>query len=214
MARTAVGLPPALAKRGDRVLRPADAAHVYAHPRAELARLAQLGAARRVATGYYALTPQRRIGDLRWKPELDAAALGIAKADYGVDAVALMGVSAARYHGAIPRALAVAVVAVPKQRPTLQTELGRIIFVKRDVAKLDVERIETELGPGWVTTVEQTLLDLAARPTLGGLADKDIEAAVGTLATRADWSLVERLASGQHKPGALKKAEQVVGRDA
>ncbi|HCT75366.1 MAG TPA: hypothetical protein DGG94_02795 [Micromonosporaceae bacterium] len=214
MARTAVGLPPALAKRGDRVLRPADAANVYAHPRAELARLVQLRAARRIATGYYALTPQRRIGDLRWKPELDAAALGIARADYGVDAVALMGVSAARYHGAIPRALGVAVVAVPKQRPTLHTDLGRIIFVKRDVTRLDVERIETELGPGWVTTVEQTILDLAARPKLGGLAEQDVKAAIRAMATRTDWSLVERLASEQHKPSALNEAKRLVGRNA
>jgi hypothetical protein len=35
---------------------------------------------------------------------MKGVALGIGQADYGVDSVALMGVSAARMHGAIPAA--------------------------------------------------------------------------------------------------------------
>ena len=54
-------------------------------------------------------------------------------------------------------------VAVPKQRPVLATEIGEIGFAKRDVTRLDVERVRTELVSGWVTTVEQTLLDIAGR---------------------------------------------------
>jgi predicted transcriptional regulator of viral defense system len=208
MARTAVGVPPALARRADRVVKPADAAEIYAYPRVEFARLAKLGALKRLATGYYALVPANRIGDDRWKPELEAAALGIAKADYGTTDVALMGVSAARHHGAIPRALGVAVVAVPKQRPVIQTEVGRVVFVKRDVRKLDVERIETELGPGWVTTVEQTLLDLAARPELGGLARADVDQAIKALRAKADERLLEDLAKAQRKPGALRAIKE------
>ncbi|WP_228708035.1 hypothetical protein [Amycolatopsis keratiniphila] len=39
------------------------------------------------------------------------------------------------------------------------------------MSKLDVERTETELGIGWATTIEQTALDLATRPTLGGIGE-------------------------------------------
>jgi hypothetical protein len=68
------------------------------------------------------MIPQHRLGDSTWTPDLHTAALGIGQADYGTGAVALMGVTAARLHGAIPRALAVAVVAVPKQRPGVGAE--------------------------------------------------------------------------------------------
>lgn len=211
--RTAIGVPPALARRSNRVLRPRDAGQVYAHPRAELARLAQAGAVKHLATGYYILVPQDRLGDHRWTPDLDATALGVGQADYGSNTVALMGVSAARYHGAIPRAQAVAVVAVPKQRPALETEIGRIIFVKRDVTRLDLEQLDTTLSSGLVTTIEQTLLDLVDRPTLGGLAPADLTAAVRALAPRVDWSLTRHLAADQRRPGALRTALDLTGAD-
>jgi hypothetical protein len=117
-----------------------------------------------------------------------------------------MGISAARLHGALPRALAVAVVAVPKQRPVLEIDGARVVFTRRDTQKLDLERIETELGTGWVTMIEQTLLDLAARPTLGGVSKADTDEAMRALATRADWAAVESLAQEQHRPGALRIA--------
>ena len=75
-----------------------------------------------------------------------------------------MGVGVARVLGAIPRAVAVTVVAVPKQRPPLETDYGRILFVRRTLDTLDLERADTELTQGWITTPEQTVLDLAARP--------------------------------------------------
>lgn len=139
------------------MLRPRDAAAIYVNPRAELSRLVSAGAARRLATGYCALTPRRRLGDQRWRPDLESAALGIAQSDYGSSAVALMGVSAARWHGVFPRAIGVAVVAVPKQRPVMETDLGRIVFVKRELSRLDVERAETSLTAGWVTTSELSM---------------------------------------------------------
>src|SRR5690242_1739646 len=104
----AAGMPAPLARRANRVFRPRDAADVYAHPNAEMARLTKTGVIRRLATGYYAMTPLNRLGDSGWRPELEAAALGIAIADYGAEAVALTGVSAARHHGAVPRAVAAA----------------------------------------------------------------------------------------------------------
>lgn len=210
MARMAVAVPPALARRANQVLRPRDAQDVYAHPRPELARLVRTGAAVRLAPGYLALVPRTRLGDSTWRPELEAAALGITQADYGRDAVALMGLSAARYHGAIPRALAIAVIAVPKQRPTLNTAVGQVVFSRRDCARLDVERIETELTSGWVTTVEQTLLDLAARPGLGGLPATEVQQAIRQLAARADVTLVAELAAAQRRPAALRTLQPLL----
>jgi hypothetical protein len=104
----------------------------------------------------------------RWKPDPAAVALGIATADYDRDAVALIGATAARRHGAWPRALAAADIATPKQRPRLKTTYGVIRFVKRDVATLDTEAIHTDVTDGWTATREQTILDLARRPDLAG----------------------------------------------
>jgi hypothetical protein len=201
MAGRAAGVPVALARRSNLVFRPRDVVDVYVYPRAELARLVGTGVIRRLATGYYAMTPMNRLGDT-WQPELEAAALGIAIDDYGTDAVALMGVSAARHHGALPRAVAVALVAVPKQRPVLATEIGEIGFAKRDVARLDVERVQTELVGGWVTTVEQTLLDIAGR--FHAHLDDRAEV-IAALGQRSDLDLVAELAARQHQPAALRR---------
>lgn len=205
MARTAARVPPALLRRPLRVLRPQDAAEVYAHPRPEFARLAWAGALRRVATGYYAVVPDDQVGR-DWLPELEAVALGIAAADEGVDSVALMGLSAARVHGAIPRALAVAIVAAARHRPHLRLadRNATAIYVRRDVSKLDVQRHTTELGGGWVTTVEQTVLDLAARPDLGGLP-AEAQTAVGALLARADRGRLADLAATQRRRATLER---------
>ncbi|WP_143537843.1 type IV toxin-antitoxin system AbiEi family antitoxin [Rhodococcus sp. 14-1411-2a] len=100
---------------------------------------------------------------------LGAAAAGIAVSAYGRDDAVVMGVSAARLHGAIPRALATAVVAVPTRHdPIRLADREAVIrFVVRDMARLDAERIDTELGAVLVTTAKQTVFDLAMCPGLG-----------------------------------------------
>jgi len=206
-----VTIPTKLARRANKVLRPRDAADVYAHPRAEFARLLDQAVLRHISTGYYALAPMERLGDPRWRPDLAAVALGVAQADYGKEAAALMGVTAARRHGALPRAIGTAVVAVPKQRPPLHTTFGEVVFVKRDVQRLDLQRVETELTTGWMTTPEQTALDIAARPRLGGLEDADIWPIVRALARKIDWTVAEDLARDQHKPGALARVKEAAG---
>lgn len=201
----------ALARRANKVLRPRDAADVYAHPRSEFERLLEQAVFCHLSTGYYALAPLDRLGDPRWRPDLAAAALGMAQADYGRDAVALMSITAARRHGALPRAIGTAVVAVPKQRPALHTKVGVVVFVKRDVGRLDLEQVETELTAGWMTTPEQTALDIAARPELGGLVQADAQSTLRALTRKIDWEVVEELARDQHRPGALARLKEVAG---
>lgn len=188
-----------------RVLRPRDADGVYAHPRPEFARLTRSGSLHRLATGYYAVVPDDQVGQ-DWLPELEAAALGIAASDEGADTVALMGLSAARVHGAIPRGLAVAVVAATRHRHTLHLadRDAAVLFVRRGVATLDVQRHTNELGQGWVTTVEQTVLDLAARPALGGLPAEAQSAADGLL-PRCDHALLRGLAIAQRRRATLDR---------
>lgn len=205
MTRTAGRVPSVLLRRPLRVLRPRDAKGTYAHPRPEFARLARSGALHRLATGYYAVVPDDQLGQ-DWLPELEAAALGIAAADEGIDTVALMGLSAARIHGAIPRAIAIAVVAATRHRPALHLadRDATVLFIRRAVPTLDVQRYSCELGHGWVTTIEQTVLDLAARPDLGDLPS-EAKNAIDALLPRADHDLLADLAAAQRRKATLKR---------
>ncbi len=159
-------IPTALTQAPLRTIRPRDAANVYPHPRSQLVRLAEHGLLHRLTDGYYNVVPQEMLGR-SWIPNLEAAAAGIATAIFGSGNVVVMGVSAARLHGAIARALAMAIVAVPRQhRPIALSDRPAVVqFVKRRTGELDAERLGTELGPVLVTTPEQTILDLAHRPT-------------------------------------------------
>ena len=206
----ASGLPPQLARRPFGVLRPVDAVDVYANPAKDLARLAERGSLHKLATGYYAVVPPHST-DRAWLPSVEAAAFGIAAADYGPNGAVLMGLSAARLHGAVPRALDVAVVAVPKNRPALL--LGdrdaTVRFVRRDTDRLDAERVNTDLGAALVTTVEQTLLDLVHRPHLGGVP-AEANAAIRALWPRADPDHVGEIAGQQRLRSALDRARKLV----
>ncbi|PRC55438.1 hypothetical protein C6A85_43685, partial [Mycobacterium sp. ITM-2017-0098] len=83
--------------------------------------------------------------------------------------------------------LATAIVAVPRQhRPIELSDRTAIVrLIQRETASLDAERIRTEPGPVLVTTPEQTVLDLAHRPSLGD-NEADVPAAVATLYARSD----------------------------
>lgn len=200
-------IPAALAQAPLKTIRPRDATAVYAHPRPQLVRLAERGLLHRLADGYYAVVPQEMLGR-KWLPNLESAAAGIATAIYGFDNVALMGVSAARLHGVMPRALATAIVAVPRQhRPIKLSDRTAIVrLVQRETGSLDAERIGTELGPALVTTPEQTVLDLAHRPTLGD-NEADVPDAVAALYSRSDKKRLQRLATEQRRLASLRRAE-------
>lgn len=201
----AARVPPALLRKG-RVLRPVDADDVYTNPRGEFARLVRRGALHRLAPGLFAVVPDHAVG-AGWTPALEAAALAIAGTGDHVNDVALMGISAARVHGAIPRAINVATVATTRHRRTLRLtdRTADILFVRRNVTRLDVQRHQTELGQGWITTIEQTLLDLVARPALGGVPDAAQEA-ITALIPQADLTLLRSLAADQHRRQALEDA--------
>ncbi|PXX09228.1 type IV toxin-antitoxin system AbiEi family antitoxin domain-containing protein [Mycolicibacterium moriokaense] len=209
--RRSTPLPAALGGAPLRTVRAKDAGAAYAYPGPELARLADQGLLLRVANGYYVVVPQDMVGRV-WVPDLDAVAAGIASAIYGPDRAVLMGISAARVLGAIPRALATAIAAVPKQhRPIQLNERSSVVrFVKRDTDGLDVERIETPLGPALVTTPEQTVLDLAHRPQLGDAGD-DVPAAVAALYGRSDIQRLDALAADQRLTASLRRAQSWAG---
>jgi hypothetical protein len=199
-----------LARTGNRVLKPGDFHDAYANPWDEFARMTRTGVLAKLAHGYYVLIPEEQRGGY-WAPEIEGIALGIAVADYGRDAVALMGPTAARVLGAVPRALAMATVAVPRQRPALVTTAGRVQFVKRAVERLDTQRVTTDITTGWITTPEQTVLDLADRPNLGGITPATAEEAIRTLAGRCDQQVVARLARAQHKIAAWQRYCWILG---
>lgn len=199
-------IPSVLVSRPVRVVRPRDLNELYVNPSAELARLEDQGAVQRFATGYYTLVPAESVGNSRWRPTIEALALGVAVADYGVDRVALMGPSAARLHGALPRALALGSVAIPKQRPPLATRWGQIGFHTRDVARLDLERVDTDLVAGYQTTVEQTILDLSRWAGTWEVSIDMISEAITALGGRADWSLTRDLAVKQGERAAYMRA--------
>lgn len=206
----AVSVPMELATAEPRLIRPRDLSERYVDPGKEVLRFAESGVLLRVAHGYYAVVPERQRGT-RWRPSIEAVALAIGQVDYGFDDVAAMGVSAARLLGAIPRALGTAVVAIPKQRPPLDTDVGTVRFVKRPVGRLDVQRTQTELATGWVTTAEQTVLDLCDRPGLGDQHRRDVADAVRQLANDLDWGHIAELATRQRKSPAAVRAARIAG---
>lgn len=203
-----------LAKFARRPLRTVDvaaAAEVFRQPRQQLARLARRGLLHRTARGFYVVVPQEYVGTT-WLPELEAVAAGIGVAIYGPDDAILMGVSAARVHGTLPRALAVALVAVPQQRPVLRLSDrdATIRFVTRSTARLDAEMVRTELGKTLVTSAEQTVLDLARRPNLGDAA-VDVPAAIRGLYPRCSPEVLRGLAVEQRMQATLGRVSAIVG---
>jgi hypothetical protein len=203
-------LPVEIAGADPRVVRPRDLAHRYLNPRAEFNRLAEAGVLLRLAHGYYALVPEPLRGTA-WRPSVEAAGLALAQTDYGRDRTVAMGVTAARLLAVVPRAPGTSVIAVPRQRAPLDTVVGRVVFVTRAVEQLDAQRVETELSTGLTTTAEQTLLDLADRPELGGLSRHEVVEAIQRLAEGADWDLVGELAVVQRKRPAAMQAAGIAG---
>ncbi|AMY52400.1 hypothetical protein [Rhodococcoides fascians] len=181
-----------------RMVRAATAADVDAHPRAELARLTDLGLLHRVATGFYVAVPDDRVGT-EWMPGLEAAAAGIAVAAYSADEAVVMGASAARLHGTIPRALATAVETVPKRHDPIRLADRQplVRLVVRDTARLDAERVVPEL-------------DLVKRPGLGD-AEREVWPAVEQLYRRCDLEVLAEVAGAQKMRMTLTRLQDRLG---
>jgi hypothetical protein len=136
-------------------------------------------------------------------------AAGIAAADFGPGTYALMGISAARTYGAIPRATGLATVASPRRRErlTLTDRSAVIRFLPREVDRLHVRLRTTRSGAFLVTSPEQTLLDIAHRPSLVGSA-READEAISGLIPQCDLAIVKELASDQHRDATFRRLSE------
>lgn len=117
----------------------------------------------------------------------------------------LTGLTAARVHRALPRAIGVAFAAVPAQRRPLPLvdRQGRIHFVTRAVAELDAVLVTTDLGPALATTPEQTVLDLARADPRG--QDADAQEAIDALWPECDEDVLAEIAGRQRMRATLAR---------
>ncbi len=164
-------------------------------PDTELRRLTDNGSVLQLSKGFYALIPEGRRGpDAGWIPTIEGAALGMAAALYGSDSVALIGPSAARAHRCYPRALGTGYVTAPARLRPRQSAVGNIRFVTREFNKMDTVRVETDLGPGWATSPEQTALDLCRNRPDWRISESARNEMLQMLAARIDWELIGEIA--------------------
>lgn len=194
----------ALAVSGNRLLRVKDLAKWYSAPSKEVSRLVRRGTLASVAHGYFLVVPEHR-RDGSWRPAIEDLALAIGVADYGPDRCAAVGVSAARLLGAMPRAVSLGTVAAPVHRSALLTVFGEVSFSSRDAGRLDVQRVSTELVTGYCTTVEQTIIDLAYRPAIGGVSDSTVNDILRSLLQRCNLSRLESLAGRQRRTRTIHR---------
>ena len=185
-----------IARSPMRTVRAADLAHVYAHPGPQLAILERRGVVHKLAYGFYCAVPPEYVGG-SWRPTIEAATAAVATVMYGDRIPVLTGLTAARLHRALPRAIGVGYVAVPTQRRPLRLadRDGEIRFVTRAVGELDAVAVATDLGQALATTPEQTVLDLAHRDPRGD--DLDAQEAITALWPLCDPTLLAEIAGRQ-----------------
>jgi hypothetical protein len=192
-----------------RTVRPVMLEGVYANPRKELVRMRDAGRLVQIAPGTYTAKPDDVAVDRPWRPLFEEAAMAYATAQYADRVPVLYGIGAARFHGAIPRAIAVTVIAVPQQhRPVRLTDGGRIVFTTTDVDRLTARLEHGKIGDFLVTTPEQTYLDLLERPALGGMP-AEAAAAVRALVGRIDRDKTLELMGGRTQALQRKAGEQL-----
>lgn len=177
------GVPTEITAAPMRTVRPIMLRDRYANPEKELVRMRDAGYLIRIAPGTYTAKPDTVPTDARWLPNFEEAAMAYATAHYGNRVPVLYGIGAARFHHAVPRAIATTVVAIPAyHRPiALQAGGGRVVFTTTDVNRLDARYEQGRLGGFLVTTPEQTLLDLLDRPLLGGMPTEAAAAAAALI---------------------------------
>lgn len=193
-----------IARAPMRTVRAGDLADLYAHPGPELAALTRRGVVHRLTHGIYCAVPREHVGD-EWRPTLEGATAAIATVLYGDRVPVLTGLSAARMHGALPRAIGVGYVAVPTQRRPLRLSDrdGEVRFVRRVVADLDAVVTATDLGRTLVTTPEQMVLDLARSDPRA--EDLDSQEAIETLWRECSPQKLEEIAQHQRMRATLDR---------
>lgn len=204
------GLPAAITRAPLRTFRPQDLAQTYTQPNVQLHRLTRQNRVKKAAHGLYYAVPDDQ--DPTWVPTLEALAAGVATALFGERVPVLMHLTAARLHGALPRAIGRAFVAAPRQHRPLEVADrpgATILFVTRDVDALDATLVRTDLGPVLATTPEQTVLDLTKRPDLGGMPE-EVEAAVRVLLPRCDEDRLQELAREQRMVRTLNRLRTAI----
>ena len=179
-----------------RTIRTAELALAYAHPRQEVREFERRGLLHRLAHGIYCTVPPES-EPATWRPTLEAATAAVATALYGDRVPVLTGLTAARMHGALPRAIGVGYVAVPTRRRALRLadRDGEVRFVTRAVAELDAVAMTTELGQALVTTPEQTVLDLARADPRA--QDLDVQEAIDAMWPGCDPAVLTEIAGRQ-----------------
>lgn len=187
-----------------RTIRVADLAGVYAHPKKEIREFQRAGVLHRLAHGIYCAVPPEADPE-RWRPTLEAATAAVATALYGDRVPVLIGLTAARAHGSLPRAIGAGYVAVPAYRrpATLADRDARVHFAERDVAVLDAVLVQTDLGPALATTPEQTVLDLARNDPRGD--DVDARQATDVLRPQCDPAALAEIAGRQRMRATLRR---------
>lgn len=194
-----------------RTVRPLMLRSLYANPEKELVRLNKAGLVTKIAPGAYTAKADNIPADVPWRPAFEHAAMAYATTQYGNRVPVLYGIGAARFHLAIPRAIAVTVIAVPQQhRPVTLTDGGNVIFTTTDVDQLEAHFEQTTIGGFLVTTPEQTMIDLLARPDLGGMPNQAL-AAAAVLACSVDPDRVHQLAETRPRTVRLKIEKYLVG---
>ena len=181
-----------------------DLAEVYAHPKKEIRELRRAGVLHRLAHGIYcAVPPEADPGT--WRPTLEAATAAVATALFGDRVPVLAGLTAARVHRALPRAIGAGYVAVPVYRrpATLADRDARVHFAERDVTVLDAVLVQTDLGQALATTPEQTVLDLARSDPRGN--DVDARQATDALWPQCDAAVLEEIAGRQRMRATLRR---------
>lgn len=187
-----------------RTIRTNDLAEVYANPRQAARALERRGLLHHLAHGFYCAVPPEH-NSAQWRPTIEAAAAGIASAIHGDRVAVLTGLSAARVHRALPRAIGVAFVAVPVQRRPLRLvdRVGWIRFVTRGVEDLDAVLATTDLGQALATTPEQTVLDLGRADPRG--KDADGREAIDALWPECDQVVLAEIAGRQRMRATLAR---------
>lgn len=201
----------AVARAPMRTMRYQDARSLGANSWRVLDDLVDQGALKRIVRGVYTAPPNGQ--DARtWSPSLEAAALAVAASRHGSRQAILMGIGAARFWGAIPRAIGSTVVAIPVAgRRPLRVGSGTMYFAHRDLGGIDASVERTELGSGLVASREQTLFDLLMRPAQGGNPEASAEA-VRNLRSQIDLDEFAEVVGGSGRANdAVRRILQAKG---